>query len=118
MSREHAYLNILDAASKIQWNIAMMLEAKALEAEKARNWTLNHLHGSRFSDHATQLSQPLEIHDQLVEVIDGLTKLSNGLCSNLRAVLSSANGGEDGSGSGGFGDLFGGAGLGFGDGDK
>jgi hypothetical protein len=113
VSREHAYINILDAAAKIQWNVAMMLEAKALEAEKARNWTLNHLHASSFSDHETQLAQPLAVHEQMVELIEGLTKMENGLCSNLRAVLTSSGGDGD---SGGFGDMFGG--MGFGDEEK
>lgn len=111
MSRENAYLNILDSAAKIQWNVAMMLEAKALEAEKARNWTLHHLHAHSFSDHESQLSEPLGVHDQMVEVIEGLTKLENGLCSNLRAILTSSGSGGDDSG-GGFGDMFGGMGLG------
>ncbi|WP_223069497.1 restriction endonuclease subunit S [Paenibacillus caui] len=115
MSKEHAYLNILDAMAKIQWNVAMMLEAKALEAEKVRNWSLNHLHAHSFSDHETQLEKPLGVHDEMVEVIEGLTKMENGLCSNLRAILSSGDsGGED---SGGFGDLFGG-GSGFEDDEK
>ncbi len=104
-------MNILDASSKIQWNVAMMLEAKALEAEKARNWTLNHMSASSFSDHASQLGQPMGVHEQLVEVIEGLTKLSNGLNSNLKAILSSD--GEEGGGSG-FGDMFGGGGGGGG----
>ncbi|ANS75590.1 restriction endonuclease subunit S [Paenibacillus yonginensis] len=120
MSREHAYVNILDAAAKIQWNVAMILEAKALEAEKARNWTLNHLHASSFSDHESQLGQPLNVHEQMVELIDGLTKLENGLCSNLRAVLSTSGGGS--GDSDGFGDMLGGlgglGGLGFGDEEK
>ncbi|GGA35820.1 restriction endonuclease subunit S [Paenibacillus physcomitrellae] len=119
MSREHAYINILDAAAKIQWNVAMMLEAKALEAEKTRNWTLNHLHAGSFSDHESQLGQPLGVHEQMVELIEGLTKLENGLCSNLRAVLATSGGAGD---SGGFGDMLGGlgglGGLGFGDEEK
>lgn len=113
MSREHAYLNILDAMAKIQWNVAMILEAKAVEAEKVRNWSLNHVHAQSFEDHESQLAKPIGVHDEIVEIIEGLTKMSNGLCSNLRSLLSSSEGGDD---SGGFGDLFGGGG--FGDGDK
>ncbi|SUA49368.1 Uncharacterised protein [Paenibacillus thiaminolyticus] len=41
--REHSYHLILDAIAKMQWNAAMILEAKAMEAEKTRNWMLNHL---------------------------------------------------------------------------
>ncbi|EES72972.1 restriction endonuclease subunit S [Paenibacillus phoenicis] len=107
MSREQAYLNMLDAAAKIQWNVAMILEAKAVESEKVRNWILNHVLESSFEDHEKQLSDPLEVHDQLVEVIEGLTKLQNGLCSNLKTVLPPdvTEGSGDGL-DGGFGGLF------------
>lgn len=43
MSREQAMIHMLDAASKMQRNVSMILEAKAVEAEKVRNWALNHL---------------------------------------------------------------------------
>ncbi|TYA10886.1 restriction endonuclease subunit S [Paenibacillus faecis] len=108
MSREQAYLQILDAASKIQWNVAMILEAKAVEAEKVRNWIVNHVHAHSFESHEKQLSDPLDVHEQLVEVIEGLTKLQNGLCSNLKTVLppeEEESGGDDG----GFGGLFSGS---------
>lgn len=110
MSREQAYLNILDAAAKIQWNVAMILEAKAVESEKVRNWILNHVLDSSFEDHEKQLSDPLDVHDQLVEVIEGLTKLQNGLCSNLKTVLppEDEEGGGDGGLDGSFSGMFGG----------
>ncbi|MDR0267006.1 restriction endonuclease subunit S [Paenibacillus sp.] len=87
MSREQAFLHMLDAASKIQWNIAMILEAKAVEAEKVRNWTINHLTVNAFQTHDEQLKEPLQIHEQIIELLEGLTKLENGLCSNLKAIL-------------------------------
>lgn len=116
MGREQAYLNMLDAAAKIQWNVAMILEAKAVEAEKARNWIINHVSESSFEDHEKQLSDPLDVHEQLVEVVEGLTKLQNGLCSNLKTVLATdeeETGGAGGMGSldGGFEGLFGGGGF-------
>ncbi|WP_019638567.1 hypothetical protein [Paenibacillus fonticola] len=117
MSRELSLLNVLDAAAKVQWNVAMILEAKAVEAEKVRNWMLNHVQGGSFESHEKMLSEPLDIHEQLVEVIDGLTKLQNGLCSNLKAMLVSkeeASGSED---EDGFGGMFGGS-FDFGDSDK
>lgn len=101
MSREQSYLNVLDAATKVQWNVSMILEAKAVEAEKVRNWILNHVHGGSFDNHEKMLSEPLDIHEQLVEVIDGLTKLQNGFCSNLKAVLATdieESGPDDGLG--------------------
>ncbi|MNO14791.1 hypothetical protein D3C76_44400 [compost metagenome] len=110
MSRELAYLNMLDAAAKIQWNVAMILEAKAVESEKVRNWVLNHVLESSFEDHEKQLSDPLDVHDQLVEVIEGLTKLQNGLCSNLKTILppEDEESGGDSSLDGNFSGMFGG----------
>ncbi|WP_059049564.1 hypothetical protein [Paenibacillus senegalimassiliensis] len=110
MSREQAYLHMLDAAAKIQWNIAMILEAKAVEAEKVRNWVLNHVVEANFDDHEKQLSDPLDVHEQLVEMVEGLTKLQNGLYSNLKTVLATEDeeAGGDGDLGGGFGGLFGG----------
>jgi len=108
MSREQAYLHILDAASKVQWNVAMILEAKALEAEKVRNWILNHVYHNSFDEDEKQLSEPLDIHKQIVEVLEGLTKLQNGLYSNLKTVLIPAEeeGDKGGSLDGLFGDGF------------
>lgn len=101
--REQAYLNMLDAAAKIQWNIAMILEAKAIEAEKVRTWALNHLSQHAFMSHTDQLKEPLAIHEQLVEVIDGLTKLENGLAHNLKVILNrESEGGLGGNFSGQF----------------
>ncbi|AZS17116.1 restriction endonuclease subunit S [Paenibacillus motobuensis] len=105
MSREQAYLHILDAASKVQWNVAMILEAKALEAEKVRNWVLNQVHHASFDEDEKRLSEPLDIHEQVVEVLEGLTKLQNGLCSNLKTVLASAE--EEEVKGGSLGGLFG-----------
>ncbi|WP_314590927.1 restriction endonuclease subunit S [Paenibacillus terrigena] len=107
--REQAYLNMLDAAAKIQWNVAMILEAKAVEAEKVRNWVLNHLSEQAFTSHTELLKESLGIHDSLVDVLDGLTKLENGLAHNLKVVLNrEADGGMGGFGEGGgFGDQFG-----------
>ncbi|GGF89852.1 restriction endonuclease subunit S [Paenibacillus aceti] len=116
MSREHAYLHILDAASKVQWNVAMILEAKAIEAEKVRNWILNHVHHHSFDEHEKQLSEPLDIHDQVVEVVEGLTKLQNGLCSNLKTVLISAE--EESEKEGSLDGLFGDGGFDLEDTDK
>lgn len=103
MSREQALMQMLEANVKIQWNVAMILEAKAVEAEKVRNWILNHVHEHSYADHEKQLSDPLEVHEQMVEIIEGLTKLQSGLCSNLKTILpqeegSSGDGGDFGGG--------------------
>lgn len=110
MSREKAYLQMLESTATLQWNIAMILEAKAVEAEKVKQWTQHHIHAKAFDNHEEQLKESLSIHEQIVELVEGLTKLENGLYSNLKAVLGSGE--EEGSGEG-----FGGTGDGFGFGE-
>jgi hypothetical protein len=105
MSREQSFLKMLEATANIQWNISMILEAKAVEAEKLRNWILNHVVEESFADHEKQLAHPLDVHDQLIEVIEGLTKLQSGFSNNLKTILPEEEDGDDG---GGFGDMFGG----------
>ncbi|MHA6534636.1 restriction endonuclease subunit S [Paenibacillus sp. BAC0078] len=95
MSREKAYLQMLESTATIQWNIAMILEAKAVEAEKVKQWTQHHIHPRAFDSHEDQLKQSISIHEVVVELVEGLTKLENGLYSNLKAVLGS---GEEESG--------------------
>ncbi|MEO2206306.1 restriction endonuclease subunit S [Paenibacillus pabuli] len=105
MSREQSLILMLDAAAKMQWNIALILEAKAIEAEKVRNWALNHLNGETFLTHGDQVAEPLKMHDQLVEMLEGLTRMETGLCNNLKAVMvdnSAEEGGMDGGMFGGM----------------
>lgn len=108
MSREQSLILMLDAAAKMQWNIALILEAKAIEAEKVRNWALNHLNGEAFLTHGDQVAEPLKMHDQLVEMLEGLTRMETGLCNNLKAVMVD-NSAEEGVMDGG---MFGGMDLG------
>ena len=97
MSRETAYAKMLDASAKLQWNVAMILEAKALETEKVRSWMINHVTSDVFTDQQDHLKATLQVHEQLVEVIDGLTKLNMGLTNVLKAVLR-----QEGEAEGGF----------------
>ncbi|WP_019004311.1 hypothetical protein [Cohnella laeviribosi] len=87
MSREDAYLVALDALAKLQWNVAMILEAKAAEAEKVRNWLLNHATPDAYPVQLDQLSASIRFHKQNVDLIDSLTKLCNGLNRNMKAIL-------------------------------
>lgn len=104
MSREKAYLQMLESTAVIQWNIAMILEAKAVEAEKVKQWTHHHIHARAFDSHEDQLKETISIHDVIVEMVEGLTKLENGLYSNLKAVLGSGE--DEGGDFGGDGDGF------------
>ncbi|NQX45756.1 restriction endonuclease subunit S [Paenibacillus tritici] len=112
MSREKAYLQMLESTAAIQWNIAMILEAKAVEAEKVKQWTHHHIHARAFDSHEDQLKESISIHEVIVEMVEGLTKLENGLYSNLKAVLGSGE--DEGGGFGGDG----GDGFSFGEDSK
>jgi len=88
MGRADSFLEMLDAAASMQYNISIILEAKAGESEKSRDWICQHLHPLCFGTQEEQLKQPLEMHEQFVELIDGLTKLENALARNLKVVLN------------------------------
>ncbi|BBI35019.1 restriction endonuclease subunit S [Cohnella abietis] len=111
MKREEAYHLTLDALAKMQWNVAMILEAKATEAEKVRNWILTHITNDTFDAHNDQLTTSLQFHEQNIEIIDGLTKLCNGLSRNMKVILN-----PDGDSSDNMASMFGG--LDSGDQDK
>ncbi|MDF2814890.1 MAG: restriction endonuclease subunit [Paenibacillus sp.] len=108
MKRSDFFMQMLDASVSMQYNISVILEAKANEASKSRDWILNHLNHLTYDNHVDQLKVPLEYHEQFVELIDGLTKLENALAKNLTVVLNKpeeTSGGMDGTD---FGNFFGG----------
>ncbi|MFS0723265.1 restriction endonuclease subunit S [Paenibacillus sp. 1P07SE] len=106
MSREQAFLRVLESSANLQSNMAQILEAKAVEAEKTRNWICNHVRSDAFASQQQLVKDTMEIHDQLIEVIDGLSKMGQGMCSMLKVVLRhDADGGDTMDGMGG---LFGG----------
>ncbi|QMV40812.1 restriction endonuclease subunit S [Cohnella cholangitidis] len=88
MSREEAYHITLDAIAKMQWNVSLILEAKATEAEKVRNWLCTHITNGTYEAHNDQLSTSLQFNEQNVEIIDGLTKLCNGLSRNMKVIIN------------------------------
>lgn len=98
MERVDSYLLMLEATASIQYNISIILEAKAVEAEKMKRWICNHLCISSYPDHVDQLINPLEFHEKMIETIDGLAKLENSLARNLKVIL---NKNDDSSGFGG-----------------
>ena len=105
MNRDGAYLRMLDASAKMQWNVAMILEAKAVEAEKACCWFVNHVSPDAFADHHGQLKETTQAHGHVIEALEGLTKLGQGLTRVLKAALGQdGEGGEGGGGpvGGGF----------------
>jgi hypothetical protein len=99
MNREQAYKRMLGATANIQWNIAMMLEAKAEEAEKARHWVCNHITAASFLGDQAQVKQTAQINEQVIEVLDGVNKMSQGILSVMKSVLPrSGEGGGDNDG--------------------
>ncbi|MBD2848196.1 restriction endonuclease subunit S [Paenibacillus sp. IB182496] len=107
MSREQSYLRMLETSAKLQLNMALMLEAKALEAEKVRNWVGHHVNPDAFGSQQELLQESMDIHDQLIEVIDGLSKLGQGMSSVMKVVLRHDQE-ESGDMMGGMEGLFGG----------
>ncbi|WP_261378482.1 restriction endonuclease subunit S [Paenibacillus agilis] len=98
MDREHANIRILESMADMQWNIAIMLEAKTLEAEKVRNWLLNHMVASDSADVYEQTKDALDVHTQVIEVIAGLTRLQQSLNRNLQTILDPDGQDEQGAG--------------------
>lgn len=85
MSNEESFMRILDASVVIQRNTYLILQGKAVEAEKVCQWVL-----TQYRD-AGELKDSLSIHEQIVEQIEGITRMGSGLCRNLRIVLGTAD---------------------------
>lgn len=113
MDRNDLYMQMLDATAKLQGEITLMLEARVVEATKSQNWICEHINGMNVEGHDLQMKVTGEIHESVIDLIDGLTKLENALNRQLKAVLGpnqSASGDGMGLGMGGL--------LSFDDGEK
>lgn len=93
MSKEESFMRILDASVVIQYNTYLILQGKAVEAEKVSRWVLTQYPRSK-----GELSDSLSIHEQIVEQIEGLTRIGSGLCRNLRIILGTDDQGDDNMG--------------------
>lgn len=87
MNRDDAFIKILEASGGIQRQVALILEAKADEAVKSRNWICAHVTSGGFQDHDHQLRSSLEAHEHIVALISSLAKLEGGLARNMQVVL-------------------------------
>ncbi|CAG7630508.1 hypothetical protein PAESOLCIP111_03198 [Paenibacillus solanacearum] len=87
MSRTASYHKMLRSIQDFQHNIALILEAQAHEAARSRHWVCNHLDSSHYMNHYEQVRRTGEIHNQLLEVINGLTRMEQALAKNLQALL-------------------------------
>jgi hypothetical protein len=106
LNRNEAYVHIVDAMARIQGNVAFILEAKAVEAEKNRNWLCAFIQDGVFSEHKQQLKQAAAVHSQLIEVIDGIVKMENGIARNLKILLNRNEDASSDSSSSLFGDFL------------
>ncbi|MEW9700269.1 restriction endonuclease subunit S [Paenibacillus sp. SI8] len=106
MNRSDLYLHMLDATAKLQYEIALILEARAVEAEKSRNWICLHINSTNLEGHENQMKQTGEIHEHVIELIDGLTKMENSLNRHLQALLNQNDSGSGSDNSGGLENLF------------
>ncbi|WP_028547594.1 hypothetical protein [Paenibacillus sp. UNC451MF] len=109
MSRTNSYRRLLQSSASFQKNISLILEAKAFEATRSSRWMCSHLNSSHLGDHNDQVKRSIEIHEQLLDVIDGLTKMEQALTKNLQAILGDSGDSSNSSEiSGDFNDFFGG----------
>lgn len=103
MDRTELYLGIMESTAKMQENISVILEAKATEAEKSRIWLGHHVTPNYFAhDHEAQVKLSLEVHEHMVDLLNGLTKMEWGLARNLKILLNQ----DQPEASGGFGGGF------------
>lgn len=105
MNREDSYHKMLKAAAQLQWNISLILEAKAAEAARSCQWISQHLSSSHFEDHGVQVKKTVEVHEQLIEVIEGITKMEQALAKNMHVLLGQGEDDTDQAG-GEYGDMF------------
>jgi hypothetical protein len=109
VSRHLSFLRILQASAVMQQHISIILEGKAVEADKAKHWFRNHMFDGGLGGHAEQLQASVDVHEKLIETIDGLAKLEGSLARNLKIVLNQKEDDKSG-GSFGFDSLFGSSG--------
>jgi hypothetical protein len=105
MSRDEVYVHIVEAMTSIQGHIAFILEAQAVEAGKSTSWLCEYACDGAFSDHKQQLRQATKVHGQLIQVIDGIVKMENGLTRNLKILLNKNEDTSADSSSSLFGDM-------------
>jgi hypothetical protein len=87
LSRAESYHKMLHVAAQFQKNIAIILEAKSVEADRSSQWICRNLSSEHIGGHSEQVKRTIEVHEQLLEVIEGLTKMEQALGKNLQVLL-------------------------------
>lgn len=103
MGRSESLLDMLHSSALMQEHIAVILEAKALEAEHRRGWVCSHMQIHHHTGCEECQKNSMDLHENVVDVIAGITRMELGLAKNLNLLIRQESSGED---SGGFGDLF------------
>jgi len=87
VTNKQAFTRILAANASIQHHLAVILEAKANEMAKVGAWTQSQVRSSGYPMHEVQFKDALRIHERMVEVIDGITKVEIGLARHMKMTL-------------------------------
>ncbi|MDF2927542.1 MAG: restriction endonuclease subunit [Paenibacillaceae bacterium] len=105
MKRSSIMLDMLESTALMQEHVAVILEAKAREAEQRQYWVYGNMQVHCYPGCEEFHKHSLEQHENIVDVIAGITRMEQGLAKNLNLLLHQ----EDSADSGGFGDLFAGS---------
>lgn len=105
MKRGDTLLDMLESSALMQEHISVILEAKALEAEQRRAWVCGHMRESCYPGCEEFHKNALELHENIVEVIAGITRMEQGLAKNLGILIQKEE--SEGTGGSSLADLFG-----------
>jgi len=86
-AKSKACMRMLAAAASMQWCVADMLEAKADEMETLRDWLLDTVRDANMDDCNSFVTQSCDYHSQLIEMIQGITKMEYGLAKHVELML-------------------------------
>ncbi|CAH1229925.1 hypothetical protein PAECIP111891_06575 [Paenibacillus allorhizoplanae] len=87
LDRTDLYMQMLDATAKLQYEISLMLEARVVEASKSQNWICQHINTTNLEGHDHKMKVTGQIHESVIELIDGLTKMENALNRQMKALI-------------------------------
>lgn len=87
MLKEKSAMKILEASTRMQWSVAELLEAKAIEMEALREWLMHTLKASAFPSENDLVMQTVAYHSLLIEILQGVTKLEAGLASHMDLLI-------------------------------
>lgn len=87
MSKLKSGLKILTSMADIQESVADILESKAVEMEALRDWVLHTVRESEFTTDHDMVMQSCGFHDQLIHILDGITKMERGFARHMELLL-------------------------------